>query len=253
MKDIKGLIREHLRDNRFKILFGILIYSVVSVSISMLFQKFNLLIVGIIITSVISFIYLVKQYDYSNLVVTGKVATLNDLFKNINVTKKEVIVALVYLAWALISFLVLLLVGSIPKIAPLAIIILFLLFIISNAITSTYYFASKINPDFNYGHSAKLVMKDKSLLLSNGIKTIIILIQGAILTLLVNVFAYGPQLDVILDLSDSESTVLIQKIFGSTVSTFIQTAGIQMTIFYVIFVSSVTYGTYVFKNRRNIK
>ncbi len=253
MKNIKKLVREHVKDNRFKIIFGILIYSAVSVSISMLFQTVNLIVVGLIPTTIISFIYFVEQYNFVDKVTHGKVVSFKDLFLKIKITKKEVTIALVYVVWALLSLVILFLLGMVPKLAPLAVLILFILFVLSNAVNHMYYFASNLNNDITYKEAINMVIKERSLLLSSGIKTITCLLQGALITVLLNVFAYAPQLDKILDLSHAESTILINKVFASNISTFIQTVGVLTTIFYVLFVSSVTYGTYVYKERRNIK
>ncbi len=94
---------------------------------------------------------------------------------------------------------------------------------------------------------------DNRLLLSNAIKTITIMIVGSILTVLVNIFAFGPELSVLLDRTDDKSTDLIKMIFSNDISTIIQSVGVLTIIYYVLFVSFITYAVYISANSLKIK
>lgn len=254
MKDIRKLVREHVKDNRFKMLIGIIIYSFVSVLISMLFQNFNLVVLGLIPTTIVSFVFLVQLYRYVDKVVNGKVVTLKDMFQPFTVERKYLVIAGSYVLWAAVSFILLFIIGRMPKLAPLALLIMIVLFVMGNAINHTFYFMNEEIVNISYMDSVKAVFKDSKLLFSSGIRTLTIILQGAILTVLVNVFAFAPQLDKILDMSDLDaSTILIQQIFATNVSAFIQSVGIQTIMYYILFVSCITYGTYVRKNRIKLK
>lgn len=249
MKDIKKLVRELIKENRLTMMIGILVYSVISVLISTIFQSFNLLVIGFIPTTILSFIYMIQMFSFSDDVVNGKRASLKDLFRSIKVRKQHRVIALVYVAWALLSFVLLFVLGRVPALAPVAIILLLLMYVFSNAVNNTFYFMKSDNVKKDYLRSVQVVLKDKKLLFSSLFKTLTIVIQGSLLVILINVFAFAPQLDLILDKSNTESTILIQQIFANNISTFIQTVGVQAIMYYILFVSCITYGTYVRKNK----
>ena len=140
MKDSKKLVNELIKENKIKILISILVYSFVSVLISMIFQKLNLVILGFLPTTILIFIYLVSLLNYTNRIVNGEDLSIKDMFKKQILLKTHFIMLVIYIGWALLAFILLLTLGKNPNLIPLIFLMLLLILVLSNAFNSTYYF-----------------------------------------------------------------------------------------------------------------
>lgn len=234
MEKYKMLVKGIMKDNRFKVLLGILIISLVTSLISVLVNQFNLFIVGIIITTVISLFYLVNIQNYVFDSIEGNEKVALDLFKVNKISKKALLMFAGYIVIAIATFFGVRLLSRLPQLGIFFLIILLVSFVLVSVLVNVMWFSKK--PLIRTMKEQNNKLKILGSIMAKYLTTII---QGVILIVLVNIFVYAPQIAASLELGESASTEVLRQLFSSELSNFVQMCGVQVIVYYLLFISSV--------------
>lgn len=247
MKTIKQLARTYTKENRFKILAYAAAFSAVSTGISLVFNSLNLAIIGVLISSVIVFLYFVKINEITARIARGKKLDKQNFLSKPEITKKHGIGFSLYVALGLIVFIGLYFGTQIPSIIILLMLLIAVLFAYVTGVIAMYFEFEETGKNALI-NAFKEGWKEKKLLFHYLFRMLTIIIQGAILTLCLNVFVFGPQIQKALETYSSDSPEVLQY-FTNLPATFIQTAGVQVAMFYSVFIGFLIYKTYVFQRK----
>lgn len=254
MGTIKQLAKETIRDNRIKVIGGILGYTVITALISGLFQKINLWWLGIIPMTLCVYAYLYKIHELGINMVKHQEISIKMFFEKPFGSKKTTIVFIGYVVWALITGATLFLITIVPKMGILLLILIFVMLVFGNEVSNLVMLQEDVSENCiqAYKNAIVMVFTNKSLFGHNAMRSFTALVQGVILVVCSNVFVYGPQIQKALQLAAVESEAAIRLIFSNPVSTFVQTVGIQAVILYVLYISTIITTTYA-KQKKLLK
>lgn len=243
MDTIKLLARQHIKENRWAVIVYCLGFAVISTVITTLFSSIQLTIVGIIVATLIVYIYFAKIQELVNYMVRDKVTDNKIIFGKPQFTQRYFIGFAMFVGFALISFLLLYFLSSIPGVGM---VILISIVIFLGIITGTVSIFVELEDETRFALkiASSSVSGNFSLLFHYIFRFLTVVIQGAVATLCVNVFVFGPQIQKILESGRVSADDEIMAYFTNSTSNFIQIVGAQTIVFYMLFVGTIIYKTY---------
>lgn len=233
----KDRIKKELKEHRWDLLKASFIYALIIGIITYIMNRMGFLWLGIIFIFPILHIYLSNVIDY---VKANDQVLIKSMLQIPAFSKDKLFVTAAYIVWGLFAAVVLSFVRIVPQLAPLFLVVLFVILVLTNFVNLNFAFDNHDKHSLqDYFDSLKVSLKDTKALLFLLIRTLSTTIRGLLFVFLFNVFIFGPQIQEALLLNEKESAEIIKEIFSKDLSNFVQMVGIQLLVLYILIMSAI--------------
>lgn len=241
-----------IKENRITLLKYSFVMAIVCSSVSLFFQNFNNNFLPLAITLVMNLIFLFGM-EYMYFKALNRYPYSWKDFKVIKKYRKQCLIVCSIMAILVVSFLVgIYFLSYVPYLVAILPGLIFILIVIFNCMQHLILFdmykgEKKLNDSLR--KSAKVLFSNRKKLFHIFLKTITILLIGSFIVYAINVFAYAPQIEAVLNENDVITSELIDPFFSTNLSYLIQSVGMQMVVAYISIVTGFTCGTLKLKKK----
>lgn len=247
MIEMLNLSKMAIQENRVKLLKYSLVIALLCTLTSLFFQQWHNSVVPLIVTLLLNLVFLFGINVLFLKALKHEKYGWTDFYQIKDYVRQLLPIFAIYITVLVVSVVVirlLLAVTGMVLILPALISLSVIMLNCVNHLTMFQIVQDQQKPLSSLKQAFQLFFKSKKLILHVILKTIIILLVGALLVYCINVLVYAPQINAALYGAQGVDLALIDKYFSSDLSYMIQSIGMQLVISYIAIVTGLTYGTY---------